>query len=195
MNRVCISIATKQNVNAQTVLWLLQAFVQLAPDVEVQIVANSMPLQHARCEQVVKFLATKCTHLFLLDSDCVPKMGTLQKLLAYDLDIVSAPHPAIKGTEIGLMVLDRKEDDSGYVQHYPLEGLQGPDVVVGCAGLLIKRSVFEIVKDPWFTCCYNQQGFITATEDFDFCDRAHAAGIHVWADCDLVQSHLVQLEI
>ena len=195
MKRVCISIATKGTIRAQTVVWLLQSFTQLAPDVEVQIVADSMPLQHARCEQVQRFLASRCTHLFLLDSDCVPQASTIQKLLAYDLDIVAAPHPAIKGKEIGLMVLDRKEDGTGYVQHRPLEGIQGPDVVVGCAGLLIKRSVFEIVKDPWFTCRYNQQGFITATEDFDFCDRAHAAGIHVWADCDLAQSHLVQLEI
>jgi hypothetical protein len=195
MNRVCISIATKQNVNAQTVLWLLRAFVQLAPEVEVQIIANSMPLQHARCEQVQRFLATRCTHLFLLDSDCVPQEQTLQKLLAYDLDIVSAPHPAVKGKELGLMVLDRKEDGSGYVQHHPLEGLQGPDVVVGCAGLLIKRSVFDAVNDPWFACRYNEQGFLIRTEDFDFCDRAHAAGFAVWADCNLAQNHLVTLEI
>ena len=195
MNRVCISIATKGTIQAQTVAWLLQSFVQLAPEVEVQIVADSMPLQHARCEQVQRFLASRCTHLFILDSDCIPKDQTIQKLLAYDLDIISAPHPAIKGDEIGLMVLDRKMDGSGYVQHRPLEGIQGPDVVVGCAGLLIKREVFDIIKDPWFTCSYNTQGFITRTEDFDFCDRAHAAGIAVWSDCSLAQQHIVSLNI
>ena len=195
MNRVCISIATKQSIDAQTVLWLLQAFVQLAPEVEVSIVANSMPLQHARCEQVKHFLTTRCTHIFLLDSDCVPQEQTIQKLLAYDLDIVSAPHPADKGYETGLMVLDRKEDGHGYIQHYPLEGLQGPDVVVGCAGLLIKRHVFDLIKNPWFTCRYDKQGFLTKTEDFDFCDRARAAGIAVWADCSLVQQHKVSITI
>jgi len=181
-------------MHAATVEWLLRAFTQLAPDVEVQIVRTPNPLQHARCEQVRRFLATDCSHMFLLDSDCVPQDRTIQKLLVHKQLIVSAPHPSMKGNEIGLMVLDR-DGKGAYVQHRPLVGLQGPNVVVGCAGLLIHRTVFDIIHDPWFQCVYDEQGFIVRTEDFDFCDRAHAAGLDVWADCNLVQQHWIEVPI
>lgn len=181
-------------MHAATVEWLLRAFTQLAPDVVVHLVVDSRPLQHARCEQVRRFLVTDCTHLFLLDSDCVPQDRTVQKLLAREQLIVAAPHPAIKKNEVGVVVLDR--DGSGsYVQHHPWTGWQGPNVVVGCAGMLIHRAVFDIVHSPWFQCVYDNQGFLIRTEDFDFCDRAHAAGLDIWADCDLVQRHLVEVPI
>jgi len=171
--------------------WLLSAFVQLAPNVEVHNVITSLPLQHARNEQARRFLVSKCTHMFILDSDCIPQDGTIQKLLAYDMPIIAAPHPTIKGDEIGLMVLDRQGDT--YVQHRPMTGLQGPDVVVGCAGLLIRRDVLEKL---WpFRCLYDEQGKLTKSEDFDFCDRAHNAGYEVWAQCDLAQQHIVTVVV
>jgi len=194
MSKVCISVATKGHMHAATVEWLLRAFTQLAPDVVVHLVRDPNPLQHARCEQVRRFLETDCSHIFLLDSDCEPQEGTIQRLLAHQQLIVAAPHPTVKGHEIGLMVLDR-DGKGAYVQHRPLVGLQGPNVVVGCAGLLIHRAVFDIIHDPWFQCVYNNQGFIVRTEDFDFCDRAHAAGIDIWADCDLAQRHWIEVPI
>ncbi len=92
-SRVCISIPCKGNVRAETMDWTLRAFVELAPDVEVHIVSENVPLEAARNMQAQRFLASPCTHLFLLDADCVPQQGTIQKLLAYGLPIVAAPHP------------------------------------------------------------------------------------------------------
>jgi len=169
----------------------MQAFVQLAPNVEIIPAITSLPLEHARNEQVQRFLASKCTHLFLLDSDCVPQDRTIQKLLAYDMPIIAAPHPTRKGDEIGLMVLDRQGES--YVQHRPLTGLQGPDVVVGCAGLLIRRDVLEALGP--FRCWYDERGKLVKSEDFDFCDKAHDAGYEVWAQCDLAQQHIVSMVI
>jgi len=157
----------------------------------VHIVSTPLPLEHARNEQVQRFLASKCTHLFLLDSDCVPQDRTIQKLLAYDMPIIAAPHPTRKGGEIGLMVLDRQGDT--YVQHRSLTGLQGPDVVVGCAGLLIRRDVLEVLGP--FRFLYDECGKLIKGEDFDFCDRAHDAGYEVWAQCDLRQRHIVSMVI
>ena len=67
--KVCISIPTKGTNRAETTEWLLRAFVELAPGVEVQIVNDDRPLQHARNVQAQRFLASACTHLFFLDSD------------------------------------------------------------------------------------------------------------------------------
>jgi GT2 family glycosyltransferase len=192
---VCISIVTKRDIYAGTARWLLRTFVDIAPNVEVHIIDDPRPLQHARCLQVQRFLASECTHLFLLDSDCVPKFDTIKRLLAHKLPIVSAPHPALKGDEFGFMVLDRNPNGPGYIQHTNLDGLQGPDVVVGCAGMMIHRDVFKTISTPWFACEYDENGFITKTEDFYFCEKAHASGIGVWADCTLFQRHYINVMV
>lgn len=186
--RICISTPTKGSIRAETSEWRLRAFAQLAPNVEVQTVITPKPLEHARNEQVHRFLASNCTHLFLLDADCVPQEQTIQRLLAYGLPIIAAPHPTTVKGETGLMVVDRAGDR--YAQHHPLVGLQGPDVVVGGSGLLIHRSVFEKLSMPWFRCLYDERGLLVKSEDFYFCDKAHKAGYEIWADCDLPQRHM-----
>lgn len=187
-HKVCISTPTKGWIRAETSEWRLRAFTQLAPNVEIHTVITPKPLEHARNEQVHRFLASSCTDLFLLDADCVPQGQTIQRLLAYDLPIIAAPHPTMVKDEVGLMVVDRVE--GGYAQHYPLRSLQGPDVVVGGSGLLIRRIVFEKLAPPWFKCLYDGQGLLAKSEDFYFCDKAHKAGYEIWADCDLPQQHM-----
>lgn len=189
--RVYIAVANKGLIRAETVRWLLGAFVELAPNVVVQVDPIGQTLQHARSVHRELFLKTQCTHMFILDSDCEPQPRTIQKLLAYDLPFIAAPHRTAKGHEIGMMVLDRSHE--GYVQHHPLTGLQGPNVVVGCAGMLLRRDVLERVG-PFF-CIYDSAGKLTKTEDFDYCDSAHDMGYEVWAACDLVQKHTLALVI
>lgn len=188
---VLIAVANKGTVRAETMMWALRAFSQLAPHAVVYAEPHPQTLQHVRSLHRVYFLQSQCTHMFILDSDCVPQDRTIQQLLAYDLPFISAPHMTVRGSEVGMMVLDRAKES--YVQHHPTEGLQGPDVVVGCAGMLLRRDVLEKVG-PFF-CRYNEEGKLTKTEDFDYCDRAHALGYEVWAACDLVQQHKLVLTV
>ena len=177
-------------MRVETANWRLQTYEQLRPNVEIQTVVTPKPLQHARSEQVRLFLASRCTNIYILDSDCVPQDRTIQRLLAHGLPFVVAPHRANLGGRFVTMVLDR--DGAKYKPHKPLVGLQGPDVVVGCAGMLIHRSVFEKLGPPWFRCTYDEWGMLIDNEDFDLCNRWHAIGGEVWADCDLVQKHVVE---
>ena len=172
--------------------WALRAFVELAPDVEVHIVSENVPLEAARNMQAQRFLASSCTHLFLLDSDCVPQPGTVQKLLAYDLPIVAAPHPTRKGADRVLMALVRS--NGHYDTHLPTLGLQRVDAVGG-SGLLIERSVMEEYGPPWFRCEYDEQGQLHRSEDFWFCERAKERGHEVWADYGLVQQHIREVAV
>lgn len=190
-DRVCISCVTKGTLRAETVEWLLRTFVQLAPQVEVDIVTDPRPLEHARNTQVHRFLATACTHLFILDSDCVPQNGTIQKLLGLKKLITAAPHPTQKGHEIGLMVLDKIGDT--YVQHRPWTGLQRVDAV-GTSGLLVEREVFSHFGPPWFRCVYDDKGLLTKSEDFWFCDQA-CRFTEIWAACDIPQGHMVTVRL
>ena len=191
-SRVCISIPCKGNVRAETMDWTLRAFVELAPDVEVHIVSENVPLEAARNMQAQRFLASPCTHLFLLDADCVPQQGTIQKLLAYGLPIVAAPHPTRKGAERVLMALVR--NNGHYAEHLPRLGLPRVDAVGG-SGLLIERAVMEEYGPPWFRCEYDEKGQLHRSEDFWFCERAKGRGREVWADYGLVQQHIKEVAV
>ncbi len=201
---VCISIPTRGAIRGETVQWLLRAFVELAPNVEVQVCVDGRPLDHNRNRQVMRFLATRRTHLFLLDSDCVPQPQTVQQLLAHDLPLVGAPGPNIVGEgpkalhsplrgEVGLMAVDRAPG-GGYRQHRPLEGMQRVDAI-GTAGMLIRRDVLEAVGPPWFRTEYDANGLLARGEDFAFCERAAEAGFEIWADCSIPQRHIKEVAL
>jgi len=183
--KVYIACPNKGSIDAHTVLWLSHAIAQLSNSLVVDCLPSPYPLQQVRSMQRERFLKSDCTHMFLLDSGKVPQDHTIQKLLEHDKDIVAAPHPTRIGYEVGPMVLDRV--GSEYMQHYPWKGMQGPNVVVGCGGMLIKREVLEKVG-PFF-CRYDDAGYVIKTEDFDYCDRAHKLGFEVWADFNLIQEH------
>lgn len=191
-NRPCISVATKGSIRAETVQWILRAFIQLKPAVEIDIVNDPRPLEHARNLQVHRFLETTCTHLFILDSDCIPPDRTVEKLLSLELPIVTAPHLTEVNGEVGPMVVDRAP--GGYIQHRPFVGLQKVDACGG-SGLLIIREVLEKLGPPWFRFRYDSNGLLCGGEDFYFCERASDAGYEIWADCDLIQTHIKQRAI
>ena len=191
-SKICISIPCKGTIRAETMEWTLRAFVELAPDVRVDIVSENVPLEHCRNIQAQRFLASDCTHLFLLDADCVPQQGTIQKLLSYELPIVAAPHPTRKGAERLVMALVRS--NGHYASHLPTLGLQKVDAVGG-SGLLIERSVMEEYGPPWFRCEYDERGFLHRSEDFWFCERAIERGHEVWADYGLVQQHIREVAV
>ena len=182
--RVCISTPTKGEMRAEVVTWLLQTFVGMAPNVEWLPVIDSRPLDHLRNLQVRSFLAGRCSHLFFLDSHCVPRPATVQRLLAHELPIVQAPGLQKIGNEVGVMAVDQTPE--GYIQHRPMEGLQQVDAV-GTAGLLVRRDVFENIPPPWFRFEYSDEGLLTRGEDFAFCDKAKRHGHEIWSDFELVQ--------
>jgi hypothetical protein len=176
---------------AETADWRTKEVISLLKrpgvDVAFDTVITRRTLMHARNTQVWHFRDTDCTHLFLLDSDCVPQKNTIVRLLAHNTPIISAPHETTVNGERGLMVVDKAA--KGYVQHHPLTGLQGPNVRVGCGGLLIAKEVFETLEAPWFVCQYNERGELALSEDFYFCERALKAGYEIWAQCNLWQRH------
>lgn len=189
VNKVCISIPTKGNMRAATAAWILHETSILIPNVMVDFVITANPLEHARNMQVYRFLKSDCTHLFFLDSDCVPVQDTIKKLLAYDLPIVTGPHESVIKGELGVMILDKVENDKHkYKQHLPIEGFQKVDACGG-SGLMVKREVYEKMPSPWFECIY-EDGLLVKSEDFDFCEKIIELGYEIWADCNLIQKHL-----
>ena len=186
--KVCISIITTTNIRVETAQWLLRTFSQLRENCYIDFITDKKGIQDARNRQVVNFLQTDCTYLYTLDSDCVPQNNTIEKLLAYDLDIISSPHACMINGEGGVMAVDKVKD--GYIQHKPMEGLQEVDAVGG-SGMLIKREVFNNIDKPCFKSLHNEDGYLMLTEDFYFCENLKRNGYKIYADFNLVQSHVI----
>jgi hypothetical protein len=117
-------------------------------------------------------------HLLFLDSDMVFPRWTLERLMGHGKDIVGATYPKRVAPYAALgAVLEggRVEDDGALVEmrHLP----------TGC--LLIAMPVFEALSGLPFRFSIQPDTGAILGEDYDFCDRARAAGFAVWCDSAL----------
>jgi hypothetical protein len=141
----------------------------------IQIIAGTYdehPISVARnmaCEEMLK--AEKITHLFFVDSDCVPDADTILKFLGYDLPVVSGWYLSRKGS--GLPVVFKLEEPAKTTmteltvkrelfpkwRAYKLDELltlpkdkNGLTKVDGVGGgcLLIKRETLSHLNQPYF---------------------------------------------
>lgn len=183
---VLVSVPTAGSIRAETVAWLMQS------GLPAHIQHDRRPLMHQRNAQVKFFLSTEFSHLFLLDADCIPQPGTVERLLSHDLPLVGAPGRVFKFGAPWLMALDRAANGE-YVQHTPQRGLQRVDAI-GCAGMLIRRDVLEGLEKPWFRFRYDEEGLLVRGEDLDFCERVlEMPGGEVWADMDIPLRHIQEI--
>jgi len=134
-------------------------------------------------------------YLFFLDADTVPPVDVIDRLLAHDVDMVSAVVQAWQyggPTAIAMRWSDEKE---GYLPHYG-NGLERVDIAtLACS--LIKREMmegllpgvfaFEEPEDAW--------GIEGYSEDFVFCRRAKAAGFEIYTDYSILCSHHKRVDL
>jgi GT2 family glycosyltransferase len=196
--RVLISIPTAGDIRAEAVGWVVRT-VRDAHEhgyhAGLDITIATHPIDFIRNNQISGFLGTNFNYIFLLDSDCVPMDGTVEKLLAYDLDIVGSIAPgmvegrvvytaATREREVGERKFRMLTPDN---EDLP-KGLQEIDGI-GATGILIKREVFEKIPYPWYKVVVTPDNIIDMGEDFFFCAKAIEYGYKIFADFDLRQKH------
>lgn len=180
----------------------------------VQIIAGTYdecPISIARnmaCEEMLK--NPKITHLFFVDSDCVPDPDTILKFLSYDLPVVSGWYLSRQGS--GLPVVFKLENIATgeysvkrYIEkrelfpkwrNYKLDelltlpkeknGLTKVDGV-GAGCLLIKREALSHLDQPYFyEDNTKKHGF---GEDLFFCLNCKLHDIPVYVDLNKFCKH------
>lgn len=121
--------------------------------------------------------------LFFIDSDMKFPPDTLTRLLAHDKDIVGGLCFR-KVKPFNPTIYDRiNERHYHWRMVYPKDKLFEVDAT-GCACLLIKRRVFEKMKDPWFQ--YTDR----LSEDLLFCEKAQQCGFKIWIDPTIKPLHM-----
>jgi hypothetical protein len=129
-----------------------------------------------RCVELAREHAAD--HLLFLDSDMIFPRTTLERLMAHKKAIVGATYAkrVAPFSALGAALENgRVENGGGLIEmrHIP----------TGC--LLIQMSVFETLGEPGFRFSADPITGAIVGEDYDFCNRALAAGIPVWCDTKL----------
>jgi len=138
------------------------------------------------------------THLYFVDSDVVPPLNTLQKLLSFDLPIVAGIYPMnVNGERAWSFKTDDKADSKVY-GGWRKKGPPLPDglmrvTAIGGSTLLVKREVFERIKRPWFKIVYkaiDEEGHAyDEGEDEYFSRIVREAGYKILVDPTIVCKH------
>ena len=131
------------------------------------------------------------THLLFVDYDMYFPPHTITRLLKQDKDIIGAAYNFRGNGESKNTAIPITQTD---VKHPHPDELPKEPFKCHCLGtglLLIKMSVFDAFKGPWFMMGYNEKGDLHFGEDTYFCQRAiKEAGLEVWADPTLGVRHI-----
>lgn len=127
------------------------------------------PIDHNRNIIVDEFLKTDCTHLLMVDSDVVPPDNVVD-MVHNDVPVCCAHvSTSINGETIPVGMT---KVEGGYAHNFEhsAPALHKVDATgTGC--ILIKREVFDKIDKPYFAFKYDEDGFLSNGEDFDFTER------------------------
>lgn len=178
--------------------WLTKA--QSGGDIGIMIYPSVCitPVDEARNMLVQEFLKTDCTHLLFIDSDTIPPLDALDKLLSADKDIISAITPIVEYDA----ARDGKNDSNGFYKKWNCVSKETktfvqPDTgvveIMGCgsACVLIKRQVFEKITKPYYRFRYEDDNGkpCYVGEDVQFIAKATQAGFKSYADTSIKCGH------
>jgi hypothetical protein len=184
---VCIGIPSGGSINATTVTSLLSVIYSLK-DIQVLIVIPTGNVIINRKQIVEHALKYKADYLMNIDADMKFPSETLKRLLEDNKDIVGVPYNKRELPLTSTVRMLRKDGNFYKVDEslMPKELFECGGVGLGCT--LIKCSVFDKIKKPWFQFEYD--GDELMGEDYAFCKKAHKAGYKVWCDPTLNVKHL-----
>lgn len=142
-------------------------------------------------------LDNNCTHVLLVDDDCLLPPDTLTKLLAHDVDVVTGlylmrnfPHKPI--------IFDVANDDGTCDWHYLGHEEKGlvEIVATGLGACLIKTDVFRKIQETenyWVTLGeLEPDGWC---DDLSFFKRVRAAGFKIYCDLNCPVGHMAKVAI
>lgn len=203
--KVLLGLTTMGNVHTFLMLVIIQWIIEAEEkgyNLSIYPTMSVQPVDNARNEIVDEFLKSDCTHLFFIDSDTIPPVEALDRMLKIDVDIVSGITPIIELDQ------NRVNESSGFYKRGNVIGIDNelvkPETGVvdmktaGGSCILIKRKVLEELKKPIFRFIYKDchpEGVEfngskdMMSEDYYFCAKALDAGFTLKCDSDIICKH------
>lgn len=126
-------------------------------------------------------------YLLFIDSDMIFNRAMIERLLEADADIIGGV--CVQKTPPHYPTIKMKNEEGFYkpVEEVPVNQIIEVDGM-GLAFCLIKKKVFSMTKQPWFTPIPRKDDAVA--EDLAFCERAKEAGFKILVDTAVQPGHL-----
>lgn len=191
--RLAICIPAKENIYTEfsVNLYRLLKFNWIhGIDSEV-FINTGTALSHQRESSVLNARKYQASHILWLDSDMVFPSDTAQRLLAHNLDIVSANYKTRRPPHYFVGRNNEIFDDNGDFNReqlvYDLESPLAEVKYIGMGCMLTSMHVFETISRPWFEIKKHPKSHEYIVEDANFCQLVRDAGYKIIVDNTLTK--------
>lgn len=161
----------------------------------VSMPEDIFPLDAARNTCVKEFLERDDDYLWFIDSDIIPPIEALHRLVSADKDIIGATCFSMRAEDRAYFpypVTLRYNEEGKYIVYYG-SGTEQVDATGG-ACVLFKRKVFESIERP-YEFLYYPDGTLRLTCDFYVFQKLEKAGFKLFIDFDLLCDHQKRVSI
>jgi len=134
-----------------------------------------------------------CSHVFFVDHDMVFDHQALPLLMSADKDIIGASYNYRSMPRETMVKFYNEEGETvSKVAKMPESVFEAAGIPLGCS--LIKMSVFDKLKTPYFPMKYDNKGWAVVSEDIGFCEKAKDEGFKIFCDPTINISHIGDFE-
>ena len=184
--KICIGIPTNRQFKPQTVLSLANMIARWNFNYYITIPTEGFNTAENRNFIAAKAIQNDCTYILFSDDDMVYEPDVLGRLLAHDKDIVGGFYNARhQPTALIIEYIEKMTDE---------EAKAKKDIfqcnALGGGMLLVKTDVFKKITSPFFGYKWHDNGMVSMSNDWYFCEKAKQAGYEIWVDPTLKLGHL-----
>jgi hypothetical protein len=179
---VQVAMPTRGCAYAPSLLWAADVARSCGLELRLEM---GRPVELVRTRIVKAFLGTAATHLLMIDDDILPPAGALERLLALDAPVATAPCPIFVDGRIVANV--KAEGTDAWIEAPSRLAFRVSQTGLGLT--LIRRDVFERIRTPWFQFGASSGGRAIG-EDTWFSNGVTQAGLAIVCDGTVRCSHV-----
>jgi hypothetical protein len=192
-NKTLLGIPTNRMVQPQTVLSLMKMVQHTKEDLVIVMAVNGYTVAENRNYIVTQAIKEKCSHVLMIDDDMTFPEDTLDRLMSHDKDFVGVVAHSRTLPALPVVTLFNQDELSTADrllgrQELPKELFKAKGV--GGSVLLLKTSIFNKIRRPWFANETYETGMTKTGEDYYFVMKCIEANIDIWVDPTLSIGHI-----
>jgi hypothetical protein len=193
--KIMLGIPTMGSVHTVLLFLILQWMEEAVKNQEYYLsimpTINEQPVDNARNHIVEEFIKSDATHLLFIDSDTLPPLNVIKRLLEHNRPIISGITPIIQ-QDSKTMEYYREWNAVGMDDKHvePNTGVQQCKGI-GASCIMIRKDVFEKMKPPYFRFQYSDDTGknVVVSEDIYFIINALSLGIPAFVDTSIICKH------
>ena len=179
--KILLGLPVYRTISVRTASSLIE-LIKNTPH-ELQVIFQDGVFVHQNQNNICDFATeNKFDYVFLIEHDMIFEPETLNKLLADDKDIICANYNFRSEPRQSMVFRFNAKGELENIpqRELPKETFQAGAIPTGLT--LIKTSVFEKLKKPYFFYEYDEEGQMKTSQDVYFSLAARLAGFSLWVN-------------